>query len=79
MNGFSQAFTDGLVGFGLHCGLVGFGFDRFLQLNSFVHSHDLSYTHTQCVCARCPGMIKLCAVLENLACPCAFTRQIRHI
>ena len=30
VNGFSQAFTDVLVGFGLHCGLVGFG---FLQLN----------------------------------------------
>ena len=32
-NQFTQAFTDGLAGFGLHSGLVGFGFDRFSQLN----------------------------------------------
>ena len=32
-NQFSQAFTGGLAWFGLHSGLVGFGTDRFSQLN----------------------------------------------
>ena len=29
----SQAFTGGLVWFGLHSSLVGFGFDKFSQIN----------------------------------------------